>query len=158
MAELRPGEITLPFDPGAHPDDGVRFIGRIRSGWAKGDCPRNVRQARERGEAARVELDPAYQQGLQGLKAGDHIILIYWMDRGRRDLILQTPKHRGDPIGTFAIRSPMRPNPVALSTVRITAIEGPVIHIDATDVFDNTPVIDIKPWLPSVDIPPQGTA
>lgn len=154
MADIRPGEIALPFDPGQNPDEGVRFIGRIRSPWKKGDCPRNIRQARERGCVAWVDLDPAYLPALDGVSVGDHVILLYWMDRGRRDLIVQSPQH-GTTKGTFALRSPMRPNPVSLATVTITGIEGSRIDIDAIDCFDDTPLIDIKPWLPTVDVPPN---
>ncbi len=155
--EQRPGEETLPFDP-AEVAEGPRvaFIGRIRSPWAPGTAPRSIRRAREQGCAgARVELEPAYAPGLRGLAVGDHVILLYWMDQSRRDLILQKPGHADGPRGTFALRSPVRPNPIALSTVRITAldIEAGVIGIDAIDCFDGTPLVDIKPWIETIDGP-----
>ncbi len=90
---IREGEIALPFDPGADADDArLVFIGRIRSPWMRReDCPKNLRQARERGKPATVEIDVPWRQGLLGLEGTSHLILLYWMDRARRDLIVQTP-------------------------------------------------------------------
>ncbi|WP_095587330.1 SAM-dependent methyltransferase [Actibacterium ureilyticum] len=154
---IRPGEVALDFDPAESDGPRVAFIGRIRTPWAKGTAPRNIGRARETGQAARIELDPRYAPGLTGLQVGQPVILLYWMDQGRRDLIVQAPRHADGPRGTFALRSPVRPNPVALSTVHITALnpETGEIGIDAIDCFDGTPLIDIKPWLPSVDVPPE---
>ena len=154
MTGPRAGEIALPFDPADRVSAGLSFIGTIRSPWTRGDCPRNIGQARETGRAAQIVLDPAYGAGLMGLKVGQHIILLYWVDRGQRDLIVQNPAHTDAPRGTFALRSPVRPNPIALAVVRITALDGSTIGIDAIDAFDGTPVLDIKPWLPGVDVPP----
>ena len=153
--EKREGEVQLPFDPADGDGPRVAFIGRVRSTWQPGDAPRNIGAAREAGHPASVELDPAYVQGLQGLEVGRHIILMYWMDRGRRDLIVQSPRHTASGRGVFSLRSPVRPNPIAMSTVRITALdmETGVIGIDAIDCFDGTPVVDIKPWIETIDMP-----
>jgi len=157
--EIRAGEERLGFDPGDRVQAGVAFIGHIRSDWARGTAPRNLTQARERGGGrARIELDPAYARGLTGLTVGQAIWVLYWMDRGRRDLIVQAPQHRPEPTGVFNLRSPARPNPIAMAAVRITALdlEAGVIGIDATDAFDLTPVVDIKPWLDGIDVPPEA--
>ncbi|MFW5654949.1 MAG: SAM-dependent methyltransferase [Roseicyclus sp.] len=152
----RPGEVALPFDPGTRADAGLTFIGRIRSPWAKGTAPRNLRAARETGRGAKIELLPDYVPGLAGLDVGQAIQLLYWVDRGQRDLIVQAPRHTDGPRGVFALRSPVRPNPIALGTVVITSLDlgGGVIGIDATDAWDGTPVLDIKPWIGTVDTPP----
>lgn len=165
----RPGEERLPFDPGARTEAGLVFIGRIRSPWGPGDAPKNLRLARERtaamagaqeaeagAPAARLEIAPPYRPGLQGLAAGEAVILLYWTGAARRDLIRQRPRHREAAAGVFALRSPARPNPVALAVVRILALDpaAGIVEIDAIDAFDGTPLLDIKPWLPSVDIPP----
>ena len=155
--ELRDGETALPFDP-AETADGPRvvFIGAIRSPWKPGDAPRNVSRARESGcEYARLELKAPYVAGLTGLEVGRQIIVLYWMDQGRRDLILQKPAHLDSPRGTFVLRSPQRPNPIALATVRITSLdlENGIVGIDAIDCFDGTPLLDIKPWIKAVDAP-----
>lgn len=155
--EIRPGEERLPFDP-AETAEGPRvaFIGRVRSPWRPGTAPRNIRRARGSGEGAHIELAPGYARGLAGLSVGQPIIVAYWMDQAPRDLIVQAPRHASEPRGTFALRSPARPNPVALATVRITELdpEAGLIGIDAIDCYDGTPVIDIKPWLDSIDVPP----
>ncbi|MBF9031191.1 tRNA (N6-threonylcarbamoyladenosine(37)-N6)-methyltransferase TrmO [Rhodobacterales bacterium HKCCE3408] len=151
----RPGEVALPFDPADRAEASLTFIGRIRSPWSKGEGPKNVRTAREMGCDAWIELDPAYAAGLTGINVGQAIQLIYWVDRGTRDLIVQTPGHADGPRGVFALRSPVRPNPIALSTVLITSIDGARIGIDATDAWDGTPVLDIKPWIETIDAPPH---
>jgi tRNA-Thr(GGU) m(6)t(6)A37 methyltransferase TsaA len=153
----RPGEVALDFDPAGRIEAGLCFIGHIRSPWGKGNAPRNLRASRETGEGARIELLPGFAPGLAGLDVGRAIQVLYWVDRGQRDLIVQNPHHADGPRGVFALRSPVRPNPIALGTVVITSLdrEAGVIGIDATDAFDGTPVLDIKPWLDSVDTPPR---
>ena len=155
MYSARPHEIVLPGDPAGHADDArLAFIGRIESPWAtRADCPKNLRIARERGAPARVHVDETWRQGLSGLEDYKHIILLYWMNEARRDIILQQPRHSFEPSGTFALRSPVRPNPIALATVRVLNIDFArgILDIDAIDCINGTPLIDIKPWLDSVD-------
>lgn len=153
----RPGEIALDFDPAKTADDGsVIFIGHIESPWkTRDDCPKNVARARERGLPATLLIDKPLRAGLTGLKAGDRIIAMYWMHQARRDLILQAPRHRNEPVGVFALRSPVRPNPIALAAVKIMEIDQAAgrISIDAIDCVDGTPLVDIKPWVATVDAP-----
>jgi len=151
----RPGEVALGFDPGERADGTLCFIGHIRSPWAKGNAPKNLRAARETGEGAQIILLPEFEEGLTGLSVGQAIQVLYWVDRGERDLIVQAPRHTDGPRGVFALRSPVRPNPIALGTVVITSIDGPTLGIDAIDAWDGTPVLDIKPWIPTVDVPPD---
>lgn len=156
LPEVREGEAVLDFDPGAMGDAQVAFIGKIRSPWTdRANCPRNITSARESGKGARIELAAGYAAGLAGLEAGRHLMVLYWMDRARRDLIVQNPRHADAPRGTFALRSPNRPNPIAMSAVTILSIDAEmgVIEIDAIDCLDGTPVVDIKPWLPGIDRP-----
>ncbi|MBF9042589.1 tRNA (N6-threonylcarbamoyladenosine(37)-N6)-methyltransferase TrmO [Rhodobacterales bacterium HKCCE4037] len=150
----RDGETLLPFDPADRIDAGLSFIGHIRSDWGPGTAPKNVRQARESGSAARIELLDGYAEALTGLEVGQPIQLLYWVDRGERNLATQSPKHADAPRGTFSLRSPVRPNPIALATVFLTSIDGHTLGIDAIDAWDGTPVLDIKPWIATVDVPP----
>ena len=156
---LRPGEIQSPLDPEAQADDAhLIFIGRARTPWmTRKDCPKNLREARERGAHARIEIDPAWRPGLRELVPGEAIILLTWMDRARRDLVVQAPRHRDSPAGVFSIRSPVRPNPIGLYVVRLLACdaEAGTLDIDALDCIDGTPVLDIKPWRQGVDVPPE---
>jgi len=152
--EIREGETALPSDPSTAADAGVVFIGQIRSPWARGHCPRNISEARAEQPDVWIELNPDWVPALSGLEVGQPILVLYWMTQARRDLLTQKPAHVDEARGTFSLRSPNRPNPVAASTVRITALDGARIGIDAIDCFDGTPVIDIKPWLETIDIPP----
>lgn len=158
--QIRPGEVALDFDPATQSDASIAFIGHIRSEWAPGRCPPNIRTAREQGTGAWIDLDPRYAPGVQGLKVGQQMVLIYWMDHARRDLIIQNPRHADGVRGTFSLRSPLRPNPLALSNVKITAINMTTgrIDIDAIDCFDGTPLVDMKPWVPTIDMPSETAA
>ncbi len=155
--DIRPGEIALPFDPaGREPDAGLVFIGRAQTPWSeRSACPHNMGQARERGQPAAIHVDADWRAGLAGLAAGDWIQVLIWADKARRDLILQAPKHRNEPVGVFALRSPVRPNPILLSLTRIAAIDHQTGHIrvDALDCLNGSPVIDIKPFISSADQP-----
>jgi tRNA-Thr(GGU) m(6)t(6)A37 methyltransferase TsaA len=149
----RAGEQALGFDPGDRVAAGLTFIGHLSTPWRKGDCPRNLTEARAQGGLFQAVVASDYRPGLAGLSPGDGIILLYWMAGARRDLIVQAPAHRPAPCGVFGLRSPARPNPVALACVRLMAIdhEAGLLTVDALDAFDGTPLIDIKPWLAGVD-------
>lgn len=154
---IRDGEERLGLDPALADHARLAFVGRIISPWRRGDCPKNLREARARGGRFGVIVDAPYRAALRGLGPGDGVIVLYWMAGARRDLAVQAPAHRDAPVGTFALRSPARPNPVALAVVRLLAIDIQAgwLELDAIDAFDGTPVLDIKPWLPSVDILPE---
>jgi tRNA (Thr-GGU) A37 N-methylase len=73
------------------------------------------------------------------------------MDRARRDLVIQVPKQYGSGKPTFSLRSPVRPNPIALAVVELRKVEGNVLHVVGVDCLDNTPLLDIKPYFSSTD-------
>ncbi|WP_370194463.1 MULTISPECIES: tRNA (N6-threonylcarbamoyladenosine(37)-N6)-methyltransferase TrmO [Aurantimonas] len=153
----RPGERRFEGPAPAYDDAGLVFIGRIRSPWTeRSQCPKNVGRAREAGQPAEIRLDPRWREGLAGLGAGQWVLLLTWLDQADRDLALQMPRHADAPRGTFSLRSPVRPNPVGLHLVQIVALdrETGIIGIDAIDVLNGTPLLDIKPYLASVDAPP----
>jgi len=161
MMEKREGEVELATDPAGLPADGhVVCIGRIRSPWvSREECPRNMARARERGMPASVEVAPDYRPGLAGLEGASHVAILTWLDRSARNLIVQKPRHAPRPKGVFALRSPARPNPVGLHVARLTGvdIDAGVLTLDAIDVLDGTPVIDIKPYYASTDSVPEAT-
>lgn len=155
----RPGEERFRLDPADADDGRLAFVGRIRSPWTtRGDCPKNLRQARERRRPAAVEIHEPFRPALAGLAEGDWVFLLTWLDRTRRDLAVQTPKHADKPRGTFSLRSPVRPNPIGLHLVRIVSLEaaGGDMVIDAIDVLDGTPLLDIKPYIDTTDRPPES--
>ena len=151
----RPGESALRFDPDATAADArLVFIGRVRSPWTTLEaCPKNLREARERGGGGHIEIVPDFRPGLDGLAVGAHILLLAWLDRARRDLIKLSPRHVDGPRGVFSLRAPLRPNPIAVDVVRIVGIDATAgrIDVDAIDLVDGTPLIDIKPYLASID-------
>lgn len=151
--ERRPGEesIALPeaFDAGLH------FIGRIRTPWTRRqDCPRNGLLTEA---LCTVEVDPLYAPGLQNVEGASHLIVLYWMDRAARDLVRQQPRHADGSRGTFSLRSPARPNPVALSVVELRRRDGDRLTVHGLDCLDGTPLLDIKPYFASTDSRPQAT-
>lgn len=156
----REGEIALPFDPAAiAADASVVFIGRVHSPWtSRADCPKNMRAAREAGRPAAVEIDAAYGPGLEGLAAASHVVILTWLDRSPRNLIAQRPRGADRARGTFALRSPARPNPVGLHIARLVGLDVAAgrVEIDAIDVLDGTPVIDLKPYFASTDAFPDA--
>jgi tRNA (Thr-GGU) A37 N-methylase len=79
------------------------------------------------------------------------------MDKARRDLILQAPRHYATQRGTFALRSPVRPNPIAASVVRLTKVDGSKLIVVGLDCLDGTPLLDIKPYFASTDAVADAT-
>src|SRR4026209_1094696 len=144
---IRDGEkaVDLPSTP----DVGLYFIGRIHTPWKeRKDCPKN---ARESEAVCVVQLDPRWHEGLKDVETCTHLVLLYWMDRSPRDLVLQVPGHYGIQHGTFALRSPARPNPVAMSVVKLIRVDGNRLSVIGLDCLDGTPLLDIKPYFASTD-------
>lgn len=153
----RPGEVLAEHDPALTADDArIVFIGAAETPWTdRADCPHNLHQARERGGRFFVQIDRPWRAGLRDLKPGVPVIVLYWMDRAPRNVIIQAPRHSDTTKGVFSLRSPARPNPIALGTVRIIAIDADTgrIEVDALDCLNGTPIVDLKPWIDRVDVP-----
>lgn len=160
MFEARDGETALAQDPATMPPDAhLVFIGRIRSPWtARQDCPKNMAAARASGRQATLEVEPLYRPGLAGLAGTSHVVVLSWLGLAPRNLIVQQPRHAAAPKGVFALRSPARPNPVGLHVAGLVALdaEAGLLTLDAIDVLDGTPVIDIKPYFASIDSFPDA--
>lgn len=152
-AERRPGEETVELPQGY--DAGLYFIGRVRTPWgSRAECPKNGRQTEA---VCTLEVDAAYRPGLQNVHGATHLIVLYWMDRAARDLVRQQPRHAEGSRGTFSLRSPARPNPIALSVVELLGIEGGRLSVRGLDCIDGTPLLDIKPYYASTDSRPGAT-
>jgi tRNA-Thr(GGU) m(6)t(6)A37 methyltransferase TsaA len=150
---LREGEIAVELP--AKFDASLYFIGRIRTPWqTRDECPKN---GRETEEVCTIELDPRWAAGLQGLETVSHVLVLYWMDKARRDLVLQSPRHYAEHRGTFALRSPVRPNPIAAAVTRLQRIEGNKLFVVGLDCMDGTPLIDLKPYFASTDSAPDAS-
>ena len=107
------------------------------------------RQGDEGAPDAWLVLRPELAAGLDGIRPGDEMVVLTWLDRARRDVLRVHP--RGDlgkpEQGVFNTRSPDRPNPIGLHLVEIVAIEGPRVHVRSLEALDGTPVLDLKPVL-----------
>jgi tRNA-Thr(GGU) m(6)t(6)A37 methyltransferase TsaA len=137
----RPGETSAPLPD--RQDAHLVFIGRLRTPFTTRDqCPRQGDA--ENGPVCRVEIDTPWQAALAGIEGFAWLDLLYWMHQARRDLVTQTPRGAA-PLGTFALRSPVRPNPIALSRVRLLGVEDGVLLVRGLDCLDGTPLLDIKP-------------
>lgn len=107
----------------------------------------------------RLEVDKAYTAALQGLEGFSHILVLFWChlaatDAHRHQLAHKKPYTKGpDKIGIFATRSPGRPNPIGLTPVQIISLDMDLglIEVPFIDAEDGTPIIDIKPYHPSID-------
>lgn len=98
--------------------------------------------------------DPCY--ALEGLDEYSHVWLVWMAHLNGHDAQkakVVAPKLRGGKAGLFATRSPFRPNPMGLSLVRLVSIEGDTLHLSGVDLVDGTPVVDVKPYIPSYDAP-----
>jgi tRNA-Thr(GGU) m(6)t(6)A37 methyltransferase TsaA len=129
----------------------VTVIERVESVLT--DLESAPRQPDEGAPEAFLIFEPEVLDGLLGLRPGDEVILITWLDRAGRDQLRVYP--RGDQSrpqhGVFSTRSPHRPNPIGLHQVEIIAIEGGRLKVRQLEAVNGTPIIDIKPIL-SADI------
>ena len=125
----------------------LRPIGVIRS--ALTDRKGAPRQGYEGAPDAAIEIAPEFQRGLDGVKAGDEVLVLTWLHQGQRDVLEVRPRKdpRNPLTGVFATRSPDRPNPIGLHRVTVTRIDGARLEVRPLEAIDGTPVVDIKPVL-----------
>lgn len=126
----------------------IKVIGRVKNSFIR----------RERLEAdhtvSRIVIDPAYSGALDGIEDFSHVTVVFWLDRitaaERRVLKVHPRGNPDNPLtGVFATRSPVRPNPIAITTVELLGRKGNVLRVKGLDALDGTPVIDIKGHFPS---------
>ena len=98
-----------------------------------------------------VEIYPPYTDGLKDLDGFSHIYLIYYLHCAAQYKLTVTPFLDTQPRGLFSTRAPSRPNAIGLSLVQLMRIEGCYLHIDRLDILDQTPLLDIKPYIPEFE-------
>jgi tRNA (Thr-GGU) A37 N-methylase len=160
----------------------LRPIATIRAGRTE-RAATPVQSAINPDEQGRIELDPAYAEGLDGLEGFTHLWLLTWLSaddvggpgstsgtaepggisgtgevgQGESAVALrQVPfllGGTGREIGIFATRGPRRPNAIGLSLVRLVAVDGPIVHFAGVDMIDGTPLLDLKPYVEQFDRP-----
>ncbi len=126
----------------------LRPVGFVRSRLTdRKDAPK---QRSEGAPDAWVEIDPAYVEALDGVTAGQEVILLTWLHQADREVLQVHPRDNpANPLkGVFATRSPDRPNPIGLHLVRVLEIGEPArVRVEPLEAVDGTPIIDIKPVL-----------
>jgi len=131
----------------------LKPIGIIRSPYKDKDQVPN--QGYRSKKISRIELFKEFEEGLQDIEGFSHIVVIYWFHKSRGyHLSVKTPWD-DIPHGLFATRSPHRPCPLGLTVVQLVAREGNVLKVKGLDAIDGTPVLDIKPYISSID---EGSA
>ena len=129
-------------------------------GYVRNNYPDEVVRTSWRGVKARIEVLPEYSEGLKGLEEFSHIIVIAHLDRAEGKGFRKVFRPRGylkvgiredeiPEVGVFCTASPLRPNPIAVTVMKLLKVEGNVVHVDHCDLYDGTPVLDIKPMTPS---------
>jgi tRNA-Thr(GGU) m(6)t(6)A37 methyltransferase TsaA len=99
-----------------------------------------------------ADIDPALAPGLRDLDGFERIWLIYWFHRAAPAALEVVPFMDDKPHGIFATRAPTRPNSIGISSVRLLGIAGNRLRLADLDILDGTPLLDIKPYLPSCDV------
>jgi len=127
-----------------HPRFEVRPIGRVESPLT--DPASAPKQGHEGAPDAWLVFEPAALDGLDGIRPGDEVIVLTWLDRARRDILRVHPRDDvANPMrGVFSTRSADRPNPIGLHPVEVVSIDGRRVRVRGLEAVDGTPVIDVK--------------
>jgi tRNA-Thr(GGU) m(6)t(6)A37 methyltransferase TsaA len=133
--------------------DEIRYtpVGVIRSPF-KETAGMPIQAVGAKGVEGSVELAPAYHDGLRDVEGFSHLILVYHFHLARSSSLTIGPLLDHGPRGVFATQSPKRPNPIGLSAVRLVGVEGGTLRIENVAVAGGTPLLDIKPYVPSFDV------
>ena len=127
-----------------------RPIGVIHSPFKKREgMP--IQPAGADGVRGTVEVFHEFTEGLQDLEGFSHIILLYHFHQSTDAALRVTPFMDSQPRGVFSTRAPKRPNPIGISVVKLIKIDGSSLHVENVDIIDETPLLDIKPYVPEFD-------
>lgn len=114
-----------------------------------------IQPAGAEGVKGTIEVFEEYRPGLKDLEGFSHIILIYYFHCSTGFALHVVPFLDSQPRGLFATRAPKRPNPIGLSVVQLDTIENGIVYIRNVDILDDTPLLDIKPYVPEFDAPAE---
>ncbi len=132
----------------------LKPIGVIHSPYPdRGEAPR---QGCGRDEICRVEVFKEFEEGLKDIDGFSHVSLIYWFHKSGGYRLLITTPWDTKLHGLFTTRSPNRPCPLGLCLVELVAREGNILSVKGLDAIDGTPLLDIKPYIPSIDEKTNG--
>jgi tRNA-Thr(GGU) m(6)t(6)A37 methyltransferase TsaA len=150
--------MSEPTDASSARSCTLRPIGLISTPFhTRAQCPRNGWQP-DPVPLCHAEVLAAFRAGLRDLEGFSHLILLYWLHEIDTMTLVFTPPFDGVPRGLFATRAPMRPNPIGLSVVRFEGFAGEGrLCVRGLDCIDGTPLLDIKPYLPTTDCHPDAT-
>lgn len=116
-----------------------------------------VGRVKRKGKAVSLNIFKKYTDALKGLDGFSHVFVLYWFDRNdtpeKRNILQVHPRgNMKNPLtGVFACRAPVRPNLIALSLCRIISVKNNIVYIENIDALDNSPILDIKPYIPQID-------
>ena len=111
-----------------------------------------IQPASASGIQGKLILKPEFTQGLRDLEGVSHVYLIYYLHKVKNHQLLVIPFMDTVPRGVFSTRAPKRPNPIGLSVVKLVSIENNILYLENVDMLDGTPVLDIKPYVPTFDL------
>ena len=103
-------------------------------------------------------VEETYREGLKDIKAGQYIVVLFHFHQSAKftaRFLTQIPPHRKERLGVFSICSPIRPNPIGMSVLKVVKIKGNIIHVEGLDMLDGTPILDIKPHMEGRDNCPR---
>jgi len=131
--EKRDNEKTLICHP----------IGYIRSPYnTREDTPKNRNERPD--EEASLEFNEEYREAMADMKVGEEYLVFFWFDRAGKTRLTVPIHGNGAMTGLFSTHAPARPNPIGLTKIVITRIEGLKVYFNGADMFDGTPILDVK--------------
>ncbi len=124
-------------------DATLKFIGHIETPYSEVEhCPRNINLD---GPRCCIVIKKEFADAMLGLESGMNILILYWFETVNREKLQQNSRKTGDFRGTFAIRSPNRPNPIGVAVLQIKEIQNNMVFVNGLDCLNGTPLLDIKP-------------
>ena len=130
-------------------------------GFVRNDLPRGQRPPTWQGTSSRIAIAPQWSAALSGLDGFSHLIVLCYLHLSSGEELTAMVRPQGRPemplVGFFGTRTPIRPNPISVTTVPLIERQGSILYVRSLDVYDGTPLLDIEPYLSHGDCHPQAT-